>query len=134
MRCAISRWLLESLLREAKAAHSREICGVLLGREGVIEEAVPVANAARDPERSFLLDPAAHLAASRTARHAGRAIVGHYHSHPSGREEPSYADAQAAQEQGLYWLIIAGGGARLLISRRGGEILGAFGGIEIELF
>lgn len=134
MRCAISRPLLERLLREAKAAHSREICGLLLGRAGVVEEAVPIVNAARDPRRSFLLDPAGHLAASRRARHAGRAIVGHYHSHPGGSAEPSYADAQAAEEQGLYWLIIAAGGARLLISRRGGGILGAFAGIEIELF
>ncbi len=134
MKCAISREVLERLLSEAKAAQCREICGLLLGRNGFIDEAVSITNAARDPKRSFLLDPAAHLAASKKARQAGRTIVGHYHSHPGGNPEPSWADAQAAEEQGLYWLILAAGDARLLISRRGGEILGAFGGIEIELF
>jgi proteasome lid subunit RPN8/RPN11 len=134
MKCAISREVLERLLSEAKGAHSGEICGLLLGRNGFIDEAVSIANVAKDPECSFLLDPAAHLAASKKARQAGRGIVGHYHSHPGGNPEPSPADAQAAEEQGLYWLILAAGEARLLISRRGGEILGAFGGIEIELF
>jgi desampylase len=118
----ISRALLDRLMAEAEGSPDREVCGLLLGSAGRIDEVWPVPNAAPDPSSAFLLDPAVHLAASRHAREAGKRIVGHYHSHPSGRAEPSSVDQARAWEEGALWLILGSGDARLWVSR-GGDLV-----------
>ncbi len=93
---------------EARAAFPRECCGLIEGvRTGDAVRAVgihPVHNVSPDPDR-FEIDPAAHLRLRRTAREAGRAIVGCYHSHPNGRPGPSPRDLPG--EKDFLWLIAA---------------------------
>ena len=124
---------MEGLHRAAKAAGNREICGLLLGSRDLIGEAVPIPNVAADPRVAFELDVVSHIAASRAARQAGKQIVGHYHSHPSGIASPSEADAMRAEEQGRLWLILAGGEAGLWLRRRGGSVLNAFEAVGCRL-
>lgn len=131
MKWAISRPLSERLLSEAKSAGRREICGLLIGGEGRIDDALPVRNIAPDPERAFLLDPAEHLRRSREARVAGRRVVGCYHSHPSGDARPSATDGAGAFEAGFHWLILGGGKAALW--RRSGDGAGRHGFAPIPL-
>ena len=96
------------LLDEAAQAAPAECCGLILGRDGVVQELVPARNVARDPLRSFEIDPATLLATHRSARGAGRRVIGHWHSHPNGRREPSRRDVARATDNGAIWLIIAG--------------------------
>jgi desampylase len=92
------------------AAHSPdEVCGLMVGRDGVVDQLVPARNVAANPARSFEIDPATLLATHRTARGQGRQVIGHWHSHPNGRREPSRRDAARATDNGQIWLIIAGG-------------------------
>ncbi|MFC3441634.1 M67 family metallopeptidase [Sphingobium rhizovicinum] len=108
MTVAISRGLLEQIV--ALAADSPlEICGLLLGRGGVIEAIAPAANVAPDPARHFELDPTVLIRAHRAARSGGPAVLGHYHSHPSGVAIPSATDAACAAPDGSLWMIIGGG-------------------------
>jgi proteasome lid subunit RPN8/RPN11 len=133
MNLAISRRLLDRLMREAEAAGGREICGLLVGEPGLISALVPLRNAHLEPETAFVLDPAEHVAAARLARAAGQTVLGHYHSHPSGDNAPSPSDAAGAHEEGIYWLIIGTREARLWISRGGGAFLRAFEPVELEI-
>ena len=55
------------------------------------------------------IDPAALIAAHRAARSGGAAVIGHYHSHPTGLAEPSPRDAADAAPDGSIWLIAGGG-------------------------
>lgn len=66
-------------------------------------------NVAPDPARHFEIDPATLIAAHRAARHDGPAILGYYHSHPSGIATPSAVDARDAAPDGLLWLIVGDG-------------------------
>jgi proteasome lid subunit RPN8/RPN11 len=93
----------------AAAASADEICGLLLGRGDRIEHAVACRNLAKTPGTRFELDPAALLAAHRAARVGGPAVLGHYHSHPSGDARPSPRDAADAAPDGSLWLIVAAG-------------------------
>ena len=104
--------LLDRLLTEAAVAPDREICGLLFGDLGRIESAAATRNVADDPATRFEIEPAALLQAHTAARRGGPALIGHYHSHPSGSAEPSTYD-EAAAEPGKLWLILGGGGARL---------------------
>jgi proteasome lid subunit RPN8/RPN11 len=133
MNLAISRPLLDRLRQETQAADNTEICGLLLGEPGLIDAVVPLRNAHPEPKQGFALDPAEHLAAARHARAAGKSVLGHYHSHPSGNAAPSMADAAQSHEEGVCWLIVAAREARLWISRGGGPVLQAFEPVELML-
>jgi proteasome lid subunit RPN8/RPN11 len=102
----------------AEVAWPREACALLVGhddgRDVRVSELVPAANVAAAPEREFEIDPAVHFAILRRLRAAegtnsaiSHRIVGHWHSHPNGRGEPSTQDAAMVCDPGLVWLISA---------------------------
>lgn len=102
------------LNRMAEQAFPREACALLVGREhgdGVIEVTAIVAaeNVAQMAEHEFELDPAAHVALLRRLREANAVerMVGHWHSHPNGRAEPSATDEAMVYDPGLVWVITA---------------------------
>lgn len=125
--------MLEQILAQAAAAPEMEVCGLLLGREGRIAEARPAANVADDPARRFELDPAALIAAHRSARAGGAQILGHYHSHPGGNTEPSDCDAAMADVDGALWLICAPGGDYALWRAGTGGLHGRFTQCGLEV-
>ena len=104
---------LATLLEEAQRAHPLECCGLLLGQDSVIAEARPAANVHPDPARHFEIDPAALIQAHRAARMGGPQVLGYYHSHPTGRAEPSMTDREMASGDGRIWAIVAQGAVQL---------------------
>lgn len=122
----LSSEVLAAVRAHAAADAPLEACGLLLGERDRIARALPCRNVAADPGRTFEIDPAALLAAHRQARAGGPAVLGCYHSHPSGRAEPSVRDAADAAPDGRLWLILAGGEARLWRAVADGPHLGRF--------
>lgn len=84
----------------------RECCGLLIGREDLIDEAWPAANL-REGEVSFLVSPEDHFAAIRHARATGRSIIGAYHSHPQSSAAPSPTDIEEANDPELLHVIVS---------------------------
>jgi proteasome lid subunit RPN8/RPN11 len=92
-------------------AHAREeapaeCCGVLIGRDGDIVEAVPTRNAADRPTR-FVIEPQDHVAAIRGARARQLEVVGYYHSHPHSPARPSETDIAEATYPDHVALIVS---------------------------
>jgi desampylase len=110
MEIRVSRAVLDRLLDEARNAAPEECCGILLGHEGLIEEARPAPNVSSDPTNRFEIDPQALVDAHRAARGGGPAVLGYFHSHPSGRAEPSATDRMQAAHDGSVWVIIGESG------------------------
>ena len=131
MAYRIASELVGRIVADVAASPGLEACGLLLGSVGAegcesIEEVRPCRNVAADPSRRFEIDPVALLAVHREARGGGRAILGCYHSHPSGRAEPSPRDAAAAEPNGWLWLIVAGEEVRGWRAVEHGERVGRF--------
>ena len=80
------------IVRHARETAPEECCGLLLGRDGDIVEAVRARNIADDPATRFLVDPKDHFDGRRAARARGLEVVGFYHSHPRSPAEPSERD------------------------------------------
>ncbi len=80
----------------------------MTGRAGddIILGAVPSPNLA-DGRQEFLIDAALHLKLQRTLRQKGQAVIGIYHSHPSGDSEPSEKDQISLTDRNLVWMITA---------------------------
>ncbi len=112
MTLTISRALHAELLALAGAAPHREVCGLLFGEGDCVDAVQPCANVSTSPADSFEIDPAALIAAHKTMRAGGRAVIGCFHSHPNGRAEPSARDVAGAGAGLGVWVIIAGGEMR----------------------
>jgi desampylase len=97
------------MLEEARLAHPRECCGLLLGRGSQVALAQSAANVHPAPESHFEIDPKALITAHRAMRAGGLDLLGYYHSHPNGRAEPSAQDRAAASGDGRIWAIVAAG-------------------------
>ena len=110
--------ILEQIRVHAAAAEPEECCGLLAGRietggDCRIWELRASANVALDDRRRrFEIDPQVRFDLMRTCDAAGdgRAVVGHYHSHPGHPAEPSKSDLEAAHEPDMIWLIYGAGG------------------------
>lgn len=108
MPICITAGALDTIRAEARRCHPCEACGILLGQGGAIAAASPAANVAPQPERHFEIDPTALIAAHRAARAGGPAVLGYFHSHPTGAARPSPTDAAMAARDGRIWAIVAG--------------------------
>jgi proteasome lid subunit RPN8/RPN11 len=133
MRLEISRSAADAIVAEAVSRADREVCGLLLGRGMQVEHVVPCRNVAPDPFVAFEIDPAALISAYRNAREGGPAVIGHYHSHPSGSLMPSQRDAEAAAGDGAIWAIAACGALSWWRAVTDGPIEGAFEPINCDL-
>ena len=107
MSVRVTRSVWDGLLIEAARAAPEECCGILLGREGLIEEGRSAANVALDRRRRFEIDPQALIDAHRAARAGGPALIGYFHSHPAGPPGPSATDRALASGDGSVWAIVA---------------------------
>lgn len=75
-----------------------EACGLLGGKNGIVELVLPVKNAAESRVR-FQMDPKAQLRAFEQIESEGLEIVAIFHSHPKGPSVPSPTDiAEASYE------------------------------------
>jgi desampylase len=98
-----------ALIQIADASPAVEVCGLLFGTPTRIDAFQRVLNASETPETAFEIDPQALIAAHKSARSNGPALIGSFHSHPNGVCAPSHTDHAASAGDGAIWLIIAGG-------------------------
>ena len=103
----IADWGLRAVLGHAREAAPEECCGLLLGLGQQIVEAVRARNIADHPDTRFLIDPADHFAALRSARACGLEVVGFYHSHPTSPAEPSARDVAELTYPGHLYAIVS---------------------------
>ncbi len=108
MGVTISRSILDGMKKASAAAAPREACGLLLGAGDGIDQFTECANVSDAPEIRFEIDPAALFAALRAERAGGPALLGYWHSHPSGHATPSRTDAAMAAADGMLWVILGG--------------------------
>ncbi|HMM76720.1 MAG TPA: M67 family metallopeptidase [Gammaproteobacteria bacterium] len=95
------------LIARARASPAAEVCGLLGGRGELATRCYPLRNVAEDPALSFLADPREQLAAMRRMRERDEALLGIYHSHPTGPATPSARDRALAAYPGIAYLIVS---------------------------
>jgi len=105
LRLSSNDW--QQLLDWAKSAGDAECCGLLRGMDGRVAEVLLTENVAPIPSRNFEINPAALIAVHKDARAGGAPLLGYFHSHPNGLEEPSAKDVAQAAADDRFWLIIA---------------------------
>ena len=109
----LTRAQLRAIEAAAESAYPEEACGLLVGRaepDGAwrVSAVEASANVAEPPRTErFEVDPRLRLRLERERRDADDAVIGVYHSHPSGSAEPSDTDRAMIFEPAMIWLITA---------------------------
>lgn len=98
--------MLDHVVAHARNARPAECCGILLGKDDQILEAVAARNLSNHATR-FFIDPKDHIDARREARRRGLQVVGFYHSHPGSEARPSASDRAEAAYPGHMYLIVS---------------------------
>lgn len=94
-------------MADARREPSQECCGLLAGHNGVITNAFPARNTASDPATEYEIAPEELFQLMRKIRGAELQLLGIYHSHPNGANEPSPADIQRAYYPDAAYFIIS---------------------------
>ena len=106
MEVRIPQRLVDAMVAHARADAPNECCGLLIGVDTLVREAVAAGNIRQSPSR-YEIDPADHFAAVRHARATGQEIVGAYHSHPRGPSMPSPTDAAELNDPTMTHVIVS---------------------------
>ena len=108
----VRREVFDAIAAHARRESPRECCGLLIGTDLEVIEAVATANVAAEPLRRYQVSPVDHFTQMKRGREvasqgaAAVNVIGVYHSHPRSAPVPSPTDLEEAFEEFLY--IIAG--------------------------
>jgi len=103
---AVRAAVLDELLGEARRAPELECCGLLAGRNGVIDTVLPARNVLASAT-AYEIEPAELFALFRRMRAEGLEHLGIYHSHPRGDNAPSPRDVELAFYPDAAYLIVS---------------------------
>lgn len=103
---SIKREDLEILTEHARAEYPLEACGILAGKEGVVEEVYKMAN--KDSSSvTYIMDPTEQYKVMKKMREKGLDLIGIYHSHTSSPAYPSQRDIELAFYPDASYLIVS---------------------------
>ena len=107
----IDRDALRAIIARARRDGPNETCGLLVGKDEHILEAVEAVNAAADPTRNYEIRPEDYFAQIKRCRTINErsgerfAVLGAYHSHPRSAPEPSPTDLAQAFHDFVYLIV-----------------------------
>ncbi len=102
----MSREVCANLIEHARREPTRECCGLLAGREGVITHVFSAVNVAADPAKGYEIAPEEIVGLMRDFRERKLELLGIYHSHPNGKNEPSARDIELAYySEAIYFIV-----------------------------
>lgn len=94
----------------ARAAKPNEACGILAGRENLVEMVYPCKNVSENPTSHYTIAPEELILVFNKVDERGLEIIGFYHSHPAGPMSPSNIDHATATWHGHSYVILRPGG------------------------
>lgn len=103
----VRRELISELVRLARLDPARECCGLLAGSKGAIARIFRATNVASHPATAYEIAPQELFSLMREIRAAGLELMGIYHSHPNGKNEPSPRDIELAYYPDTAYLIVS---------------------------
>ena len=83
-----------------------EACGILAGRDGVVERVYEMTNAEKSPQ-NFFMDAKEQFKVTKEIRNLGLEMIGIYHSHVASQAYPSAHDIELAFYPDVSYVIVS---------------------------
>ena len=96
----------DELVIHLKQEYPCEGCGILAGKDGLVEEVYLMVNADKS-EESYFMDPVQQLKVMKQIRNSGREMMAIYHSHPETDAYPSAHDIELALYPDVSYIIVS---------------------------
>jgi proteasome lid subunit RPN8/RPN11 len=79
----ISKPAWDTMVSHVEGTFPKEGCGLMIGSDGLVQEAVPLPNSYTGPQEDFfVIDPKDLLRVDQESRERGLDVLGVFHSHP----------------------------------------------------
>src|SRR5580698_6737614 len=79
----ISKAAWDAMVSHVESTFPKEGCGLMIGADGIVQEAIPVPNSYTGPQEDFfVIDPKDLHRVDRESREKGLDVLGVFHSHP----------------------------------------------------
>lgn len=105
-RLTIPRGIHDDLIAHAREGFPLEVCGILGGKAGVVEQVFRMTNTDASNEH-FMMEPREQFAVAKELRAQGLEMLAVYHSHPESPARPSEEDIRLALTPGISHVIIS---------------------------
>ena len=106
-RVIITAGVIQAMEAHALEVRPDECCGLLAGDGRLISSVYRLRNTADSPRSRYFAAPEDLLAAMRTMRQRGQAMMGIYHSHPQSSAYPSKSDVELAFYSDAVYFIVS---------------------------
>jgi len=103
----VSNEICLELVKHAQKQPREECCGLLAGEGGVITRVLAARNAAEEKTKNYEIAPEELFQLMRETRGAGLRLMGIYHSHPNGNNEPSARDIERAYYPDVAYFVLS---------------------------
>src|SRR4029077_12181707 len=103
----LAREVAEEILNHERRNPNEECCGLLAGRHRAVAQAFPAQNVAEHPASAYEIAPKELFRIIREIRAAGLELLGIYHSHPKGDNQPSPRDVERAYYPEAAYFILS---------------------------
>jgi proteasome lid subunit RPN8/RPN11 len=103
----LARGVAAEILNYARSNPNAECCGLLAGSQGAIKQAFPAQNVAEHLASAYEIAPKELFRIMREIRAAGLELIGIYHSHPKGDNQPSPRDVERAYYPDAAYFILS---------------------------
>lgn len=102
----INKALLDEVILNCKKEFPNEACGILAGKDGVVQKIYPMTNIEKSPKR-YLMEPKEQLMVMKEMRKDNLDMLAIYHSHTASAAYPSRTDVEMAFYQDILYMIIS---------------------------
>jgi proteasome lid subunit RPN8/RPN11 len=99
--------LLNQLVKHAKKETSREVCGILVGKNSIVEQVYQMQNISDSPQTCYFMKPEEQLKVFKELRKLNLEMLAIYHSHIDSPAYPSAKDMELAFYPEVVHIIIS---------------------------
>lgn len=102
----VPRALYLEVIAHCRREYPKEACGILAGREGLVEQVYPMTNMDASPI-SYQMDPKEQLQVMKRMRQTNQEMLAIYHSHTASPAYPSPIDLQLAGYPEVSYVLVS---------------------------
>lgn len=106
LKLKILKNIFEQMLQQARAEAPVEACGILAGKDSMVEKLYKMTNVDNSSDH-FMMEPKEQFAVVKDVRDAGLKMLAIYHSHPNTPARPSAEDIRLALTQDVVHVIVS---------------------------